>query len=48
MSIISGLVDMHHEMELTPSAHLIARNWFARHLWAIMVICIAIALYVIL
>ena len=36
MSIIGGLVDTHHEMELTPSAQLVKSTWFFRHLWAMI------------
>jgi hypothetical protein len=36
MSIIGGLVDTHHEMELTPSAQLLARSWLIRHLWTVV------------
>ena len=36
MSIIGGLVDTHHEMELTGGSQLLARTWFARHLWAVL------------
>jgi hypothetical protein len=45
MSIIAGLVDTHHEMELTPSTRLVRSNWFARHLWAIFLVGVAVALY---
>lgn len=31
MSILGGLVDEHHEMELSPSTTLVKSNWFARH-----------------
>jgi len=36
MSLVGGLVDRHHETELTPSVQLIHSTWFARHLWTIM------------
>ena len=45
MSIIGGLVDVHHEMELTPSTRLIASNWFARHMWTILLIGAAVGFY---
>jgi len=49
MSILGGLVDEHHEMELSPSTRLIRSNWFARHLWAILVLaCAAIAAFVLI
>ena len=48
MSILSGLTDAHHEMELSPSARLIRSNWFARHIWAILIIAIAATLYFVL
>ena len=41
MSIIGGLVDAHHEMELSPSVHLVRRTWFARHLLAILALVVA-------
>ena len=44
MSIVGGLVDAHQEMELTPSSRLVTSNWFARHLWAILLIGVAAAL----
>jgi len=48
MSITSGLVDGHHEMELSPSSQIIASNWFARHLWAILLAGVAATLFFIL
>jgi hypothetical protein len=46
MSILGGLVDRHHEMELSPSSRLIRANWFARHVGAIIVVVgFAIALF---
>ena len=48
MSIIGCLVDAHHEMELTPSCRLVTSNWFARHLWAILLAGLAAALYFVL
>lgn len=31
MSITSGLVDNHHEMELSPSSRRVTNNWLIRH-----------------
>ena len=45
MSILGGLVEEPHEMELSPSVRLIRSNWFARHIWAILVVCAAIAAF---
>ncbi|MGA7676268.1 MAG: hypothetical protein WCA78_14630 [Rhizomicrobium sp.] len=45
MSIIGGLVDAHHEMELTPSSRLISSSWVARHLWTILLVGVAAVLY---
>ena len=36
MSLITGIVDAHHEMELSPSVQLVRSTWFARHLWTIV------------
>ncbi len=41
MSILGGLVDRHHEMELNPSTRLIRSSWFARHIGAISLAVIA-------
>jgi len=43
MSLLGGLIDEHHEMELSPSTQLVRSNWFARHMWAIVIVCAAIA-----
>lgn len=43
MSIIGGLVDAHRETELNPSTRLIRSAWYARHLWAIVVLLLASA-----
>ena len=45
MSIIGGLVDAHHEMELTPSTRLVPSRWYARHIGTILLIALAAALY---
>lgn len=44
MSIIGGLVDAHHETELSPSVQLVTNNWLSRHLWAIILVGAAIVL----
>lgn len=41
MSIIGGLVDTHHDMELTGSSQLLERTWLARHLWAVLAVGLA-------
>lgn len=41
MSILGGLVDGHHEMELTPSTRLIKSSWLARHIGAILLAVVA-------
>ena len=38
MSIIGGLVDHHHEMELNPSTQLVRSGWLARHLWTVLLL----------
>jgi hypothetical protein len=43
MSLIGGLVDKHHEMELSPSVRLIRSTWFARHLWTILLLGVCAA-----
>ena len=48
MSILGGLTDGHHEMELSPSSRLVHSNWFARHMWAILTAVIAVVLYLVL
>jgi hypothetical protein len=48
MSIIGGLVDRHHEMELSPSSQLVSSNWLVRHLWTILLAGMAAALYFVL
>ena len=48
MSITGGLVDGHHEMELSPSSRLVHSNWFARHMGAILLAGIAAILYFVL
>jgi len=45
MSIVGGLVDAHHEMELSPSVRLIRSNWLARHMWTILLSGAAAGLY---
>ena len=45
MSIIGGLVDRHHEMELSPSTQLMSSSWLVRHLWTILLVGMAAALY---
>ncbi|MDE2182364.1 MAG: hypothetical protein KGJ78_05030 [Alphaproteobacteria bacterium] len=45
MSIISGLVDAHHELELSPSSRLVKSSWLARHLGVILMIGLAVALF---
>jgi hypothetical protein len=40
MSILGGMVDSHHEMELSPSSQLVKSSWFARHFWSILVLCV--------
>ncbi|MGC9953224.1 MAG: hypothetical protein ABSD21_02975 [Rhizomicrobium sp.] len=45
MSIVGGLVDAHHEMELSPSVRLIRSSWLARHLGTILLVGVAVALY---
>jgi len=44
MSIVGGLVDAHHETELSPSTRLIKSTWLARHLWTILVVGFAAAI----
>ena len=41
MSLITGIVDAHHEMELSPSVRLVHSTWFARHLWTILALVFA-------
>jgi hypothetical protein len=41
MSIIGGLVDTHHDMELTGSSQLLERTWLARHLWTVLAVGLA-------
>ena len=48
MSILGGMVDGHHEMELEPSNRLIKSSWLARHLGALLLAGIAVALYLVL
>jgi len=45
MSIIGGLVDAHHEMELSPSTRLVRSNWFVRHLLALLLVGAAAVLF---
>lgn len=33
MPIMTHLIDVHRETELTPSATLLERGWFSSHLW---------------
>jgi len=45
MSILGGLVDGHHAMELSPSSRLIRASWFARHIGVILLaVGVALAL----
>lgn len=44
MSILGGMVDSHHEMELSPSTRLVTSNWFVRHFWTILGSAAALAL----
>jgi hypothetical protein len=48
MSIIGGLVDGHHEMELTPSTRLVRSSWYGRHFGTILLVAIAAILYLVL
>ncbi|MDE1939771.1 MAG: hypothetical protein KGI68_12180 [Alphaproteobacteria bacterium] len=48
MSIIGGLVDTHHEMELAPSARLIHSSWLARHMGAILLTAAVVLVYFLL
>ena len=41
MSLTTGIVDIHREMELSPSAQLVRSTWFARHLWSLMALLAA-------
>jgi len=43
MSILGGLVDSHHETELSPSTQLIHSTWPARHVWMIFAVITAAA-----
>ena len=45
MSINSGLVDAHREMELSPSVRLKRSNWFARHLWLMLLTAAVVGLF---
>jgi len=49
MSITSGLVDSHHEMELNPSTQRITSNWVIRHIVALLLLVAGLAaiLYVV-
>lgn len=44
MSILGGMVDSHHEMELNPSTRLVTSNWFVRHAWTILALGAALVL----
>ncbi|MDE1940343.1 MAG: hypothetical protein KGI68_15080 [Alphaproteobacteria bacterium] len=35
MSIVGGLVDTHHEIELTGSTRAVTMDWFVRNAWAV-------------
>lgn len=49
MSIVGGLVDAHHEMELSPSVRLVKSLWLARHMGTILLIAAAaVGLYFVL
>lgn len=41
MTITSGLVDSHHETELTPSNRLVPTSWLARHMGMLLLIAAA-------
>ncbi len=45
MSILGGLVDEHHETELSPSTQFVKAGWFVRHFWTIMLIAVAAAAF---
>lgn len=44
MSILGGMVDSHHEMELTPSTRLVTSNWLVRHFWAVLAAALMLGL----
>jgi|GEM_PF-5518992 len=46
MSILGGLTDTHHEVELSPSSRFVPSNWFARHMGVILLATAAVAIYV--
>lgn len=48
MSILSGMVDRHHETELNPSTQLVTGNWLVRHLWTVLLLVVAAVLYIVL
>jgi len=41
MSLTTGIVDVHREMELSPSAQLVRSTWFGRHFWAVTALVLA-------
>jgi len=45
MSLVGGLVDKHHEMELSPSTQLVKSTWYDRHLGVLLLVGAAIILY---
>jgi hypothetical protein len=47
MSILGGLVDEHHETELSPSTTLVKPSWFARHFFLIVLIGCALGALVV-
>jgi len=46
MSLIGGLVDSHHEMELNPSTQLVHSNWFVRHIGVILLAALVAAVVI--
>lgn len=44
MSILGGMVDSHHEMELSPSTQLVTSNWFVRHFWTMLALSAALVI----
>jgi len=43
MSITSGLVDSHHEMELSPSTQRVTSNWVIRHILVLLLAAAGLA-----
>ena len=48
MSITGGVVDSHHETELSPSTRLIHTSWLARHMGVLLAVGVAAAAWLLL